>query len=210
MARSRRTRTLGTLLIGAASAALTCVGTLAGTNNFVSAKLEIHRGDISARRAAFPSAGSEKLKQLQNDVAKIMEDPEKKKMIESWNNNTKSAVDKLKEDPEMKEFFDDVAKNGIDGLKKWEKDERILQKFSEATGGPGSIPGMMGMEGMMGGMGAGASSASPAAFKPGDEVIVRGLLKAPDLNGKKAMVVPPTAEERKTLEGNGCSPNCRG
>mmetsp|Transcript_51054 Transcript_51054/g.137030 ORF Transcript_51054/g.137030 Transcript_51054/m.137030 type:complete len:138 (-) Transcript_51054:99-512(-) len=34
-------------------------------------------------------------------------------------------------------------------------------------------------------------------------VIIRGLKAKPELNGKKAMVVPPTAEERETLKGTG-------
>merc|ERR1719450_303564 len=53
--------------------------------------------------------------------------------------------------------------------------------------------------------GAAARPAAPAvaapAFKPGDEVFIKGLAKAPELNGKKAMVVPPTPEEIKTLQG---------
>merc|ERR1719436_2158782 len=62
----------------------------------------------------------------------------------------------------------------------------------------GGMPGMGGMGGM------GAPPPAPArAFKPGDEVFIRGLSKAPELNGKKAMVVPPTSEEKKTLDGTG-------
>jgi len=34
-------------------------------------------------------------------------------------------------------------------------------------------------------------------------VIIKGLKSAPQLNDKKAMVVPPTPEEMKTLEGTG-------
>merc|ERR1719440_982876 len=61
----------------------------------------------------------------------------------------------------------------------------------------------------MGGMpGGGAPPAAPApaavrTFQPGDEVFIRGLSKAPELNGKKAMVVPPTSEEKQTLAGTG-------
>jgi len=152
----------------------------------------------------------EKLKQLQAEAAKIMEDPEKKKQIEAWQNNMQGAVAKLKDDPEMKDFFDDIAKNGMEAMKKYEKDESILAKFSQATGGPENIPGMGGMGGMpgmggMGGMGGmpgmGAAPPVPQALKPGDEVIIKGLQKAPELNDKKAMVVPPTAEERAKLEG---------
>merc|ERR1719499_2185189 len=54
--------------------------------------------------------------------------------------------------------------------------------------------------------GAGASPPAPGqvpSFKPGDEVIIRGLKAKPELNGKKAMVVPPTSEERETLKGTG-------
>lgn len=143
----------------------------------------------------------EKLKQLQAEAAKIMEDPEKKKAIEAWQNNMQSAVAKLKDDPEMKDFFDDIAKNGMEAMKKYEKDERILAKFSAATGGPESIPGMMPGMGGMGGMPGMGAPPAPQGFKPGDEVIIKGLQKAPELNDKKAMIVPPTPEEQKTLEG---------
>merc|ERR1719511_429852 len=53
----------------------------------------------------------------------------------------------------------------------------------------------------MGGAPGGVPAAAGAALKPGDKVIIHGLGKAPELNGKKAMVVPPTPEEQKTLEG---------
>jgi len=144
----------------------------------------------------------EKMKQLQAEAEKMMEDPEKRAMLEDYQKSTQSAVEKLKDDPELKDFFEDVRVNGIDAMKKYENDERILEKFSQATGGPSSMPGF---ENMMGGAGAmaGGAPSPPAvkAYKPGDEVIIRGLAKAPELNGKKAMVVPPTAEEKKTLEG---------
>merc|ERR1740121_1308792 len=61
----------------------------------------------------------------------------------------------------------------------------------------------------MGAMPPGGGMAPPAAaapakfYKPGDEVFIRGLAKAPELNGKKAMVVPPTSEEKQTLQGTG-------
>mmetsp|Transcript_24917 Transcript_24917/g.45756 ORF Transcript_24917/g.45756 Transcript_24917/m.45756 type:complete len:166 (-) Transcript_24917:98-595(-) len=57
------------------------------------------------------------------------------------------------------------------------------------------MPGMPGMPG--GGMPAGA----PPAVKAGDEVYIRGLTKAPQLNGKKAMVVPPSPKEKEELAG---------
>merc|ERR1719373_829608 len=85
-------------------------------------------------------------------------------------------------------------------MEKYQKDERILRKFSEATGGPEAFgfpaPGA----------GGGAAPPMPGqvvSYKPGDEVIIRGLKAKPELNGKKAMVVPPTAEERETLKGTG-------
>merc|ERR1711957_1039399 len=61
------------------------------------------------------------------------------------------------------------------------------------------MPGMSGMPASPGAM----PSASLDMLPPGTEVIVNGLKAAPELNGRKAMVVPPTAEERKTLEGTG-------
>eukprot|EP00930_Biecheleria_cincta_P093753 TRINITY_DN842_c0_g1_i1.p1 TRINITY_DN842_c0_g1~~TRINITY_DN842_c0_g1_i1.p1 ORF type:complete len:326 (-),score=86.25 TRINITY_DN842_c0_g1_i1:201-1127(-) len=138
----------------------------------------------------------EKMKQLQAEVEKVMADPEKKKQFEAMQKASMDAVGKLKDDPEMKEFFEDIEKNGLDAMKKYENNEKILEKFSRATGGPASMPGFGSMMG-----GAGAAPPPRPAFKPGDEVIINGLAKAPELNGKKAMVVPPTAEERKTLEG---------
>merc|ERR1719277_1989442 len=121
----------------------------------------------------------EKMKQIQADIDKVMADPAKKKAMEAWQSQIQSGVAKLKEDPEMKAFFEDVEKNGMEAMKKYEKDERILRKFSEATGGPESIASMMGGMGGMGGMpGAGAGAAMPGqvkTYKPGDEVIIRGL-----------------------------------
>merc|ERR1719428_2171158 len=62
--------------------------------------------------------------------------------------------------------------------------------------------------GMGGGMSGGMPGGAPApgqvpSFKPGDEVIIQQLKAKPELNGKKAMVVPPTSEERETLAGTG-------
>lgn len=138
----------------------------------------------------------EKLKKLQEEMDAVMKDPEKAKAIQQMQDSMKSAVDKLKEDPELQEFFEDVRRDGMAGIKKWENDEMVLRKFSAATGGPQSLAGLYG------GMG-GAPPAAPVAtsFKLGDQVIIKGLSKAPELNGKKAMVVPPTPEEKKTLEG---------
>lgn len=138
----------------------------------------------------------EKMKKLQAEVDQMMKDPNMKAQMEAYQKSTQDAVEKLKDDPELKDFFEDVQKNGIDAIKKYENDERILEKFSKATGGPGSLPGMMGGMG-----GAPPPAAARPAYKPGDEVIIKGLEKAPELNGKKAMVVPPTADEKKSLEG---------
>lgn len=146
-----------------------------------------------------------KMEEMQKAMDDIMKDPAKKKAFEDYSGQMQTAVQKLKDDPEMKEFFEDVEKNGMEAIGKWQKDERILQKFSRATGGVPGMPGMPGMGGPggmpgMGGMGGMGAPAAPS-YKPGDEVIINGLSKAPELNGKKAMVVPPTAEEKKTLEG---------
>merc|ERR1719254_215183 len=124
-------------------------------------------------------------------------------MFQKQQESMMKAVEKLKDDPEMKDFFEDVKKEGFEALKKYENNPTVLRKFSEATGGPQAMMG--GMGGMPGGMpGAGAPPAAPAkTFKPGDEVFIRGLAKAPELNGKKAMVVPPTSEEKQSLEGTG-------
>jgi len=138
----------------------------------------------------------EKVKEMQKQIDELMKDPQKKKAVEEYQKMTEQAVEKLRDDPELKDFFEDVQKNGISAMKKYENDERILEKFSRATGGVQAwmnqmSPGMPGMP---------PRPATPQ-YKPGDEVIIRGLAKAPELNGKKAMVVPPTAEEKKTLEG---------
>eukprot|EP00439_Symbiodinium_sp_Y106_P001491 s3132_g1.t1 len=148
----------------------------------------------------------EKMKKLQDEVDAMMKDPQKKAALEEYSKMTQQAVAKLQDDPELKDFFEDIKKNGMEAMKKYEKDERILAKFSQATGGPeawmkamgGMPPG--GMPPGMGGMGGMGAPASPS-YKPGDEVVIFGLAKAPELNGKKAMVVPPTTEEKKTLEG---------
>ncbi|CAJ1367216.1 unnamed protein product, partial [Effrenium voratum] len=79
----------------------------------------------------------EKMKKMQGEIEKIMQDPDKRKQIEEYQKMTEQAVDKLKDDPELKDFFEDVKKNGIDAMKKYENDERILEKFSKATGGAG-------------------------------------------------------------------------
>lgn len=140
----------------------------------------------------------EKMKKLQADVDQIMADPEKRKAMEAWQQQVQSAVEKLKTDPEMTAFFEDVEKNGYEAMKKYEGDERILRKFSEATGGP------EGMRNLVPGAAAAAPVPNmPPAWKPGDEVFIRGLKAKPELNGKKAMVVPPTSEEREKLKGTG-------
>lgn len=139
----------------------------------------------------------EKMKQLQAEAEKIMKDPEKMKQMQAFQEQTQKAVDALRSDPEMKQFFEDVDKMGLEALKKYENDERILAKFSQATGGPGSMPA--GFPGMGGGMPGGPPPAP--ILKPGDEVYIRGLTKAPQLNGKKAMVVPPSPKEKEELAG---------
>eukprot|EP00440_Ansanella_granifera_P059193 gb/GFBE01064164.1/.p1 GENE.gb/GFBE01064164.1/~~gb/GFBE01064164.1/.p1 ORF type:complete len:312 (+),score=128.12 gb/GFBE01064164.1/:1-936(+) len=207
MVAQRRTRGHG-FLLGAACLVLAPLCRLSST--FVGSSPPLRS---LVRRQAMPGMGGmnmqaleemmkdpEKMKQLQEEVDKLMKDPEKAKQIEEYQKATQSAVEKLKDDPELQDFFEDVRKNGLDAMKKYENDERILEKFSRATGGPGTIPGMMGGMGGMPGMG-GAPPAAAPAYKPGDEVIIKGLEKAPELNGKKAMVVPPTSEEKKTLEG---------
>lgn len=152
-------------------------------------------GDFNTKAMEELMKDPEKMKAMQEQMNQLMEDPEKKKMVEQYASQMQSAVQNLENDPEMKDFFEDIKKNGLEAMKKYENDERVLKKFSMATGGPNSIPGMMG------GMAAGGAPATAKTYKPGDEVIIKGLSKAPELNGKKAMVVPPTSEEKKTLEG---------
>mmetsp|Transcript_9557 Transcript_9557/g.26060 ORF Transcript_9557/g.26060 Transcript_9557/m.26060 type:complete len:322 (+) Transcript_9557:2-967(+) len=217
MARTRRPRAAAPALAAAACTGLAWAGGLA-PRSFVAAHHAHRRLERVARLGGSPFGGlgdtkaleevmkdPEKLKELQAAAAKIMEDPEKKRQIEAFQNNMQSSVEKLRADPEMKDFFADVDKNGFKALEKYQADERILAKFSQATGGPESLGGLMGGMGGMGGMpgmgGMGGAPPAPQGFKPGDEVIIKGLQKAPELNDKKAMVVPPTTEERKTLEG---------
>jgi len=212
----RRVRAFPVAILAAATALVS----LPRVNDLAYLAVRGRHGGLTRRQAAAPGPGAfgamedlmkdpEKLKQVQQNVEELMKDPEKKKAIDEWQARAQSGVEKLKQDPEMAAFFEDVEKNGMDALKRYEGNDVVLQKFSAAMGGPEdmlkAMGGSGGMGGMGGGMGAGmgAGVAAPAArsFKPGDEVFVTGLTKAPELNGKKAMVVPPTAEERKSLEG---------
>jgi len=136
------------------------------------------------------------VEQIQKAAEELEKDPAKKKAFDEYNKFMASRVEKMKEDPELKEFFEDVQKNGLSAIAKYEKDEKVMRKFSQMAGG---VPGMPPMPGMPG-TGAPAAPAG-GAFKPGDEVIISGLSKAPELNGKKAMVVPPTSDEKKKLDG---------
>lgn len=165
------------------------------------------RGSIIARGGIFEGAPDfstlqktlsdpKKQEEMTKLAEDIMADPEKAKAMEEYNKQMEARVAKLRADPEMKEFFEDIDKNGMEAIKNWEQNEEILLKFSQAMGGaPGGVPG----EAPGGAPPAGAS----LAFKPGMEVIIKELKAKPELNGKKAMVVPPTQEEQKTLEGTG-------
>jgi len=208
----RRPLLLPALAAGAASMALLQLIGLVSQTAFMTGGVAPERNILVARRGLMDGfdmkaleetlKDPEKMKQLQASVDSIMNDPAKKKAFEDYQAQMQSSVAKLKEDPEMKPFFAEVEKNGPEAaIKMFEKDENILRKFSLATGGPMGMPGMPGMPGM-GGMQPPPQSVAPS-FKPGDEVIINGLAKAPELNGRKAMVVPPTAEEKKTLEGTG-------
>jgi len=148
----------------------------------------------------------EKLKQIQAEAEKIAKDPAKMQAMQKWQEQIASGVDKLKQDPEMKQFFEDIEKEGMAAFKKYEKDERILKKFSEATGGPEALGMSQDLMSAFGGGAGGAAATAPGqvpSYKPGDEVIIKGLQAKPELNGKKAMVVPPTTEERESLAGTG-------
>jgi len=153
-----------------------------------------------------------KMEEMKKAMDELMNDPAKKKALEDYSASMQANVAKLKADPEMKPFFEDIEKNGLQALDKWQNNDAVLRKFSQATGGVAGMPGMDGlmqnaqqaMGGMAGASGAGAASTGAASVpKPGDEVIINGLAKAPELNGRKAMVVPPTPEEMKSLEGTG-------
>jgi len=215
-AMSRRSTGSRLVALGTVAAAAACSG-LAASSSFAAFGASSAARQTSVARRALditdPAAVEEymkdpaKAKEMQAELEKIMADPVKARAMESWQNQVQAGVEKLKKDPEMKEYFDDVEKNGMEAIKRWEKDEKILRKFSEATGGPdamaaamGGLPGMGGMPSMGGG---GAMSSAPRSWAPGDMVIIRGLKAKPELNGKKAMVVPPTAEERETLKGTG-------
>lgn len=146
----------------------------------------------------------EKMKQMQSMMDDIAKDPEKLKALEAYQKQMQESVEKLKQDPSMKEFFADIEKNGLDALKKYENDPEVLRKFSMVTGGPmGPLGQMSGVTPPAAAQGAPAAAQAASKFKPGDEVIISGLAKAPELNGKKAMVVPPTTEERAKLQGTG-------
>jgi len=185
-----RTRASTLLLVGSAALVLARVGLWLSTQAFAGAGSPRCQGTRVSRQGLADTLDlssvqktlqdPKKMEEMQKVVDDLIKDPAKKKMFEDYNTNMQQAVEKLKNDPEMKDFFEDVEKNGMEAFAKYENDERILRKFSMATGG---LPDM------------------PPSFKPGDEVFITGLAKAPELNGKKAMVVPPTPEESKSLEG---------
>merc|ERR1719261_276753 len=134
------------------------------------------------------------MEEAQKEMENLMKDPQKAKMMQEVSKNMAAGVEKLRQDPEMAQFFKDVEERGLEAIKDYENNEAVLQKFSQATGG---LQGMMGMmsPGMAG------PPAAPGSFKPGDEVFIRNLQKAPELNGKKAMVVPATPEEQEKIKG---------
>lgn len=140
-----------------------------------------------------------KLQQVQKEMEKVLEGmtPEQRQQLEKMQEQQQKGIEALKADPEMKDFFEDVEKNGMSAMQKYMDNERILQKFSKAMGGPESLQGLVPGPAAGGAAAAGA----PVTFKPGDQVWITGLAKAPELNGKKAMVVPPTAEEKENLAG---------
>jgi len=152
------------------------------------ARAALFEGEASLENVKETLSDPTKQEEMSKMYADIMSDPEKAKAMEEYDKQMKERVAKLRADPEMKEFFEDIDKNGMEAIQNWENNEAVLLKFSEAMGG---VPG--------------AGGAVPAGnvFKPGQEVIIKDLSKKPELNGKKAMVVPPTPEEQKTLEGTG-------
>merc|ERR1719433_106335 len=146
-------------------------------------------------------------KALQGEVQKMMEDPVKRKAMEALQHQLQGSMAKLQLDPEMKHFFEDVRKNGMDAMQKYEKDERILKKFTEATAGFEELTSAMGasLPGVppRGEPTSGADASAVTSWHPGDMVIIHGLQARPELNDEKAMVVPPTAEERESIQGTG-------
>lgn len=147
----------------------------------------------------------EKAKALQSEVEKIMSNPEKRRTMEALQKQMQGSIEKLQNDPEMSQFFEDVRRNGMDAMRKYEKDEKVLKKFTEATAGIEQLAGVMGsgMPGVPPGGEVLAGPNVPPVWKPGDELVIQGLTAKPELNGKKAMVVPPTAEESETIKGTG-------
>eukprot|EP00928_Gymnodinium_smaydae_P053182 TRINITY_DN3722_c0_g1_i3.p2 TRINITY_DN3722_c0_g1~~TRINITY_DN3722_c0_g1_i3.p2 ORF type:complete len:352 (-),score=118.40 TRINITY_DN3722_c0_g1_i3:242-1297(-) len=150
-----------------------------------------------------------KMAKVQEEMSQIMNDPQKKKMLEDWSAQMEGAVKALERDPEMSSFFEDVRKDGLEAMKKYGSDDRILRKFAAAAPPPPPAA----QEAVAEAAAAQAAAEAPDAaaevnsgggeLRPGDEVIVQGLAKAPELNGKPAMVVPATSEERPSLEGTG-------
>lgn len=156
-------------------------------------------GDFSAKSVEEMMKDPEGMKKMEAQAAELLKDPEKAKMMEQWSGQMQAGVEKLKQDPEMKQFFEDIEKGGLEAMAKYENNPEILAKFSQATGGPMGLAGMPGMAPGMGGPP--AAPAAAISYQPGDQVFIRGLKNAPQLNGKKAMVVPPTPEEREKIEG---------
>lgn len=140
------------------------------------------------------------MRQLQAELEQVMADPEKRKAVEQWQAQLQGGIERLKSDPEMKDFFQDIEKNGMAAMAKYEKDERISRKLSEAMVGPEAVGTM---KGMAGAPGVRSPVGAPPSFEAGDTVFIHGLQGRPELNGEKAVVVPPTSEERESLKGTG-------
>lgn len=226
--RRRRSRCVGlpallAALVAAAWAAAAPAFWAAGLRGAFAPPAKGRLRTVAIRRRALPQGDPAALEALlkdpqqmeavQAEMDKIFADPAKRKAMEAWQAQVQSNVEKLRQDPEMREYFEDLEKNGFAALKKYEGNERILRKLADASGLPATTLAGTPLSAAPAGAGAGwepleapdgsAGDSGVPRFRPGDEVVVRGLRARPELNGRRALVLPPSAEERETVKGSG-------
>lgn len=136
----------------------------------------------------------EKMRMMQREMEDALRDPTKRAAVEEWQRQAEAAVAKLKEDPDLETFLRDIEQNGMDALAKLQGDEELSRKLVQALGASEQMAALVGSLPSL-------PSAVMRQTQPGDEVIITGLTKAPELNGKHAVVVPPTQDETESIAG---------
>jgi|EP00927_Polykrikos_kofoidii_P055214 hypothetical protein len=147
-------------------------------------------GDFNIKELEDLLKSPEKMRKMQKEAQQMMANPQTARMMQTVSEQMQATLSKLGKDPELTDFFADIKANGLDAMKKYDGDERILRKLSQATGEtPSPLETLDSHRG------------TTSSFNAGDTVHICGLSKAPELNGQKAMVIPPTRDEQRTLEG---------